>query len=267
MIRNCSSCKRRFRAKTRRRLYCSERCKWRGVLSKRSDAKEWEATRKRERGWLKLGWSAEMVAIETQRQAGRCYGCMASGVVLRVDHCHKTGIVRGLLCGHCNLTLGHAKDNPETLRRLMAYLERDRTKTLIYLGGALKNQRIPRVGVQLRKAGFDVMDEWFTPGEHADTNWQAYEKLRGRSYVDALRGRAATNIFLFDKSYIDLCDIFVFVAPAGKSAMAELGYAKGLGKRVYILLDGQDPDRYDIMPGLADGVFKTVPEILEALSV
>lgn len=40
-----------------------------------------------------------------------------------VDHDHKTGDNRGLLCQHCNLLLGHAKDNVETLRSAIRYLE------------------------------------------------------------------------------------------------------------------------------------------------
>jgi len=40
------------------------------------------------------------------------------------DHCHKTGLVRGILCHHCNVGIGHAKDNIETLRKWIAYLER-----------------------------------------------------------------------------------------------------------------------------------------------
>lgn len=41
-----------------------------------------------------------------------------------VDHCHKTGTFRGILCAHCNAALGLIKDNPETLRRMIAYLEK-----------------------------------------------------------------------------------------------------------------------------------------------
>jgi nucleoside 2-deoxyribosyltransferase len=147
----------------------------------------------------------------------------------------------------------------------MAYLDRDPTKTLVYLGGALKNPRIPEIGNALRRIGLDAMDEWWTPGEHADTNWQAYEGLRGRSYKEALRGRAATNTFLFDKAYIDLCDVFVLVMPAGKSSMLELGYAAGLGKQTILFLDGVEPERYDIMPNAAYKVLNTLEELINEL--
>lgn len=40
-----------------------------------------------------------------------------------IDHCHKTGIVRGLLCFHCNTALGHVFDNTEILENMKKYLE------------------------------------------------------------------------------------------------------------------------------------------------
>lgn len=45
-------------------------------------------------------------------QDGRCAICLAhmpKGSAV-VDHCHTTGIVRGLLCGGCNSGIGHLKD-------------------------------------------------------------------------------------------------------------------------------------------------------------
>jgi hypothetical protein len=42
--------------------------------------------------------------------------------VFDVDHNHKTGKVRGLLCTRCNRLVGLANDNPETARKLVAYL-------------------------------------------------------------------------------------------------------------------------------------------------
>jgi RNA polymerase-binding transcription factor DksA len=40
-----------------------------------------------------------------------------------VDHCHNSGMIRGLLCHTCNSGLGMMKDNPEILRRAIAYLD------------------------------------------------------------------------------------------------------------------------------------------------
>lgn len=42
-----------------------------------------------------------------------------------VDHCHTTGKVRGLLCGSCNLILGHADDSIHVLKSAIEYLEKN----------------------------------------------------------------------------------------------------------------------------------------------
>jgi hypothetical protein len=41
---------------------------------------------------------------------------------LSVDHCHKTGKVRGLLCNDCNRGLGAFKDNTELIKIAINYL-------------------------------------------------------------------------------------------------------------------------------------------------
>ena len=227
--------------------------------------------------WQNHKLTPEVADAIIARQQGRCLGCMkplqmgfGRGKRFHVDHDHTCcpsikscgSCVRGFLCHGCNTAIGLVDESPETLRRLIAYLERDPKKYLVYIAGALKNPRIPEIGNILRKANYDAMDEWYTPGEHADANWQAYEKLRGRTFKEALNGRAATNIYLFDRAYIDLCDAFVAVLPFGKSASIELGYVKGLGKPLAIFTDNQEPDRYDVMPRFVDAVLKTEDELL-----
>jgi hypothetical protein len=56
-------------------------------------------------------------------QEGYCKVCGEhKGESLVVDHCHATGIVRGLLCSKCNVLLGMAKDDPAILRGAITYL-------------------------------------------------------------------------------------------------------------------------------------------------
>ena len=53
--------------------------------------------------------------------------------LLAVDHCHKTGFVRGLLCQNCNRALGCIQDDIAILDSMRKYLTKDYSK----------NHRIP----------------------------------------------------------------------------------------------------------------------------
>jgi hypothetical protein len=113
--------------------------------------------------------------------------------------------------------------------------------------------------------GYEAMDEWYGAGPDADTCWQEYEKARGRTYISALQGRGAQNVFLFDKVHIDMADGVILVSPAGKSSHLELGYARGRGKATFILLNG-DPERYEVMPNFVTAVCSNEAELLAALA-
>ena len=57
------------------------------------------------------------------KQGGVCAVCgQQQARHLHVDHDHTTGTVRGLLCHGCNAALGHLRDNPTIIRRLLQYI-------------------------------------------------------------------------------------------------------------------------------------------------
>jgi hypothetical protein len=58
-------------------------------------------------------------------QDSRCSICgkMLMRATAKLDHCHKTGKVRGFLCSQCNVGLGMFKENKRTLAKAVAYLK------------------------------------------------------------------------------------------------------------------------------------------------
>lgn len=223
-------------------------------------------------GYMKAyGLTVEQVDAMFKRQYGRCLGCQGElkvggkrGERFNVDHNHETGEVRGLLCSPCNRSLGLLKEDPSTLRRLISYLSYDRTKTCVYIIGSLRNPIVPQVGNRLRAEGFDAIDDWYGAGFEADDMWQAYEGIRGRSYAEALGGRAAQNVFLFDRSFLDMADAAVMIAPGGRSAHIELGYFLGSGKPGFILSQ-DEPERFEVMPNFATEICYSVDALVAGL--
>lgn len=75
----------------------------------------------------KFGITLEDYNVMLDKQDYKCAICREKKVYSRrkylsVDHCHKTGRVRGLLCDACNLGLGKFNDNPDLLVRAVTYL-------------------------------------------------------------------------------------------------------------------------------------------------
>lgn len=70
----------------------------------------------------RYGLTREAYLSLLEGQNGACATC-GSVVDLCVDHNHETGAVRGILCGKCNMALGLAGDDPDTLKGMLAYLE------------------------------------------------------------------------------------------------------------------------------------------------
>jgi Recombination endonuclease VII len=102
--RRCAMCEALFRPGSGVQIYCGAACR-----SANRRAVRYGLTR------------PEMVAIE-RSHAGACAICRRE-TKLVVDHDHKTGKVRGLLCSTCNTGLGKLGDNADRLRQAIQYLE------------------------------------------------------------------------------------------------------------------------------------------------
>jgi hypothetical protein len=94
---------------------------------------------RRRRGWLKrYGMTVADYDALFASQGNRCAVCRRKRLegerAFAVDHCHTGGAVRGILCKDCNFALGHAKDNPKTLRALARYLDRAQQGALFWEG-------------------------------------------------------------------------------------------------------------------------------------
>lgn len=64
-----------------------------------------------------------------KQQEGKCAICSTNTPtgkwkVFAVDHCHQTGVIRGLLCNECNRGMGLLRDSPDLLRKAVDYLEK-----------------------------------------------------------------------------------------------------------------------------------------------
>ena len=73
----------------------------------------------------KYGITAQIFDKMLEDQCGRCAICgthFESSKATHIDHCHITGKVRSILCNHCNLVLGHAKESVQILENAVKSL-------------------------------------------------------------------------------------------------------------------------------------------------
>ena len=112
------------------KYYCSRRC------ACKASADRWRAERpedyavylreqKDKQLRRKYGISIEQYDELLLAQHGLCKICgrtCITGKSLSVDHDHKTGAVRGLLCVPCNQALGQFQESPEVMARAIVYI-------------------------------------------------------------------------------------------------------------------------------------------------
>ena len=120
MLKTCSRCRVDKEAKE----YHSNRSKKDGLADYcKVCIKEYKKPRRRN-DELKstYGITEDDYNAMVSEQEGACKICSKKFCRLYVDHDHKTGNVRGLLCHSCNVGLGHFFDNISTLTNAIKYL-------------------------------------------------------------------------------------------------------------------------------------------------
>lgn len=106
-----------------RASHCKECSKAKTLEWGRNNKEKRNEYHKKARYGMTLKDEAEMC----ESQDGRCAICRKPRILV-IDHCHTTGVIRGMLCLTCNLALGGFKDSPHNLRKAADYLE----KTPVY---------------------------------------------------------------------------------------------------------------------------------------
>ena len=85
--------------------------------------------------------------------------------------------------------------------------------------------------------------------------------------IDFLEDRRSQKAFAEDKKWLDWADTCILMLPSGRSAHLEAGYAKGCGKKLYIVGDFP-PGEFDVMYGVADGLYRPedFPKLMRRLT-
>ncbi len=140
----------------------------------------------------------------------------------------------------------------------------------IYTASSWKNPFYSDIVRQLKEAGHQVYDfRSAISSEGADIafNWDQidpqWERWTDQQFIEGLSHPLAANAFRSDYNGMRSSDVCVLVLPCGKSAHIEAGYMKGMGKKLYILMS--ENDRPELTYLIADGIFRSVNQLLEAL--
>ncbi len=116
------------RAKERNKLYREHRKLYKKTPQGRKKENEYRRRKYARGGFDRHLWQRYKITKQDYEailmsQKGKCDICRKESTEkLHVDHCHKTFIVRGLLCGNCNRAIGLLKDDVVVLKNAIEYL-------------------------------------------------------------------------------------------------------------------------------------------------
>lgn len=151
-MRQCKICAKEFYVpawKPRDRnqgTYCSRDCKYEDMLRTPGTRGESLNERRKRSNRQKYGLRPGEYEAMLDSQDGKCAICLepptggaTSQSRLHIDHDHKRGWVRGLLCSRCNTALGLLRDRPDLVRAAAEYLDLHQLVSRIIVGPAPSN--------------------------------------------------------------------------------------------------------------------------------
>lgn len=117
----CKDCYKRKRKETYPDYYQAKRDEY---LARARNRRLQNPNGRRAEYLSKYGLTVEDYEKMFSAQNGQCAICgnASPDKVLNVDHDHKTGKVRALLCNGCNTALGHIRENPGIAQSIIHYL-------------------------------------------------------------------------------------------------------------------------------------------------
>lgn len=125
--KECRNAQARHRAKMKPAVY--GRDNWKFKEYRKAYYNKPENKRKYKSQMLKQTYGITIEEYEAllEKQNNVCAICKQPELTVRnknlaVDHCHKSGKIRGLLCSHCNRAIGLMKDDYKILREAANYL-------------------------------------------------------------------------------------------------------------------------------------------------
>ncbi len=131
--KTCAFCQNLFTTHMKTQKFCNPSCRNRHAEQKPERKNGLNRKHNQLKSKLKpFGFTVEDYESESWNQGHVCAICgqpetdTHTGTLRRlaVDHDHKTGCYRGLLCGKCNKGIGLFKDNVALLKQAIQYLEK-----------------------------------------------------------------------------------------------------------------------------------------------
>lgn len=128
----CRACQKKYREANKERFRERDRARWkaydagrmteralRQIASRQADPDKHRDAQLRSKYGISLADQQTLL----QAQGGGCGICSdAAATRLHQDHCHTTGLHRGVLCQPCNHVVGHFRENTEFILTAVDYL-------------------------------------------------------------------------------------------------------------------------------------------------